>query len=139
MVRRDQVLLGLTTFTLGVAAALLALIGAFLSPDKPDVLGIPVPIGVVVAVAGNLVLGIGGAWGTQTRLAPAVTGMVWGVVAFVLGTTRPEGDLIVPGTGWVGVAYLFLGLIAAAAAVGVGPNGLRRRRPASSLGADSRR
>ena len=128
MARRDRFLLGATTVVLAIVAVLLALLGAFLSPDKPKVWAVPVPIGVLVAIIGNLVVGIGGAWGTKTRLAPAVTGFVWLVVAFILGSSRPEGDLIVSGAGWVGVSYLFLGAIAAAAAIGVGPDGLRRRR-----------
>jgi hypothetical protein len=137
--RGGQVLLGVTTFVLAVVAVLLALVGAFLTPDKPHVWVIPVPVGVLIAVLGNLILGIGGAWGTQTRFAPAVTGFVWLVVAFILGSNGPGGDEIVSGRGWLGVAYLFLGAIAAAVAIGVGPNGLQRRPPASSLGADLRR
>jgi hypothetical protein len=94
-------------------------------------------------------VGIGGAWGTGTRLAPALTGLAWGIVAFVMGVRRPEGDLVVPGSGWHGVAYLYLGMIAAAVAIGVGPQGLRRRRApvhappsapaAPSLGGEMRR
>jgi hypothetical protein len=124
---------------LAVVAVLLALVGAFLTPDKPHVWGVAVPVGVLVAVVGNLVVGIGGAWGTNTRAAPAVTGFVWLVVAFIFGSSGPGGDEVVSGRGWVGVAYLFLGAIAAAVAIGVGPNGLQRRRPGSSLGAMSRR
>jgi len=137
--RGGQVLLGVTTFVLAVVAVLLALVGAFLTPDERHLWVIPVPVGVLIAVIGNLVLGIGGAWGTQTRFAPAVTGFVWFVVAFIFSSRGPGGDEIVSGRGWMGVAYLFLGAIAAAAAIGVGPIGLRRRPPASSLGADLRR
>ncbi|HEY2793684.1 MAG TPA: DUF6113 family protein, partial [Micromonosporaceae bacterium] len=109
------------------------------SPSDPHVVGVPVPVGVLIAIVGNLVLGIGGAWGTGSRVVPAVTGLVWLVVAFVLGTTRPEGDIVVSGSGWLGVSYLFLGAGAAAVAIGVGPQGLRRRRPGPSLGAETRR
>jgi len=137
--RPAQVLLGVTTVALAAVAVLLALVGAFLSPAEPHVGGVPVPVGVLIAFVGNLVVGIGGAWGTQTRLAPVVTGFSWLVVAFILGSTRPEGDVVVPGTGWLGVAYLFLGAIAAAIAIGVGPNGLTARRRRTSPGAAARR
>jgi len=137
--RPDQILLGVTTFALTVVAVLLALVGAFLSPSDPHLLHVPIPVGVLVAIGGNLVVGIGGAWGTGTRLVPAVTGMAWLVVAFILGTRRPEGDIVVSGDGWLGVAYLFLGAIAAAVAIGVGPAGLRRRRRPSSLEGETRR
>jgi peptidoglycan/LPS O-acetylase OafA/YrhL len=137
--RPEQVLVGATIAALAVLAVALAVVGAFFSPSEPRVLHVPIPIGVLVAIVGNLVVGVGGAWGTRSRIAPAVTGFVWLVVAFVLANKRPEGDLIVPGTGWLGVSYLFLGAVAAAVAIGIGPTGLRRRRADSSLGADSRR
>jgi hypothetical protein len=130
--RTDKVLLGATTVALLAVALLLALLGAFLSPAEPHVLHVPVPVGVLIAVFGNLVVGIGGAWGTGTRMAPALTGLAWAVVAFVMGVRRPDGDLVVPGSGWHGVAYLYLGLIAAAVAIGIGPDGLRGRRAAAS-------
>jgi hypothetical protein len=137
--RPDRLLLGLTTAALAVVAVFLAVLGAFLSPSEPRVWHVPIPIGVLIAVVGNLIVGVGGAWGTRSRAAPAVTGFVWLVVAFILGTNRSEGDIVVSGQGWLGVSYLFLGAIAAAVAIGVGPNGLRRRRADPSLEARSRR
>ena len=146
--RIDKTLFGATMVVLLALGVLLGLVGAFLSPAEPHVLHVPVPVGVLIAVFSNLIVGIGAAWGTGTRLAPAVTGFAWGIVAFVMGVRRPDGDLVVPGSGWHGVAYLYLGLIAAAVAIGVGPEGLRRRRagtgarPAQatpSLGGEMRR
>jgi hypothetical protein len=141
--RPDQVLLGVTTFVLVVVAVLLAVVGAFLSPSKPELVGVPVPIGVLIAIVGNLVVGLGGAWGTNTRMAPAVTGFAWLVVAFILGSNGPGGDEVVSGRGWTGIAYLFLGAVAAAVAIAVGPTGLPRQRrprgPATSLGPELRR
>ena len=83
-------------------------------------IGIPVPVGVLIAIVGNLAVGIVGGRGVRSRVVPAVTGFVWLVVAVVLGSRRPEGDLIVTGQT-PGVAFLFLGAIAAAVAIGVGP------------------
>ncbi|MFL6238787.1 MAG: DUF6113 family protein [Actinomycetes bacterium] len=129
MIRPSQVLFGVTTLALGVVAVMLALVGAFYSPAHPHVLGVPVPVGVLIAIVGNLVVGIGAAWGLNSRVAPAVTGFVWLVVAFILGSSRPEGDVVVSGSGWLGVSYLFLGATAAAVAIAVGPRGAPRRRP----------
>src|SRR2546423_424323 len=86
--RPDQVLLGTATLALAVLAGLLALVGAFLSPSEPRVFGVPIPVGVLIAIGGNLAVGIGGAWGTRSRVAPAVTGFVWLVVGFILGRSR---------------------------------------------------
>jgi hypothetical protein len=137
--RPERVLLGATIAALAALAIVLAVVGAFFSPSDPRVLHVPIPVGVLIAIAGNLVVGLAGAWATRSRVAPGVTGFVWLVVAFVLANNRPEGDVIVPGTGWLGVSYLFLGAVAAAVAIGVGPEGLRRRRADPSLEPDSRR
>jgi hypothetical protein len=140
VLRPDRILFGVSIVALLVVAVLLALVGAFYSPYDAHLLGIAVPVGVLIAIFGNLALGVGSAWGTGSRIGPAVTGTAWFVVAFVLGNKRPEGDLVVPGSGWHGIAFLFLGVAAAAVAVGIGPPGQRRRpQPASSLEAASRR
>jgi hypothetical protein len=73
----------------------------------------PLPLAVAGAVAGNVVL---------PRLVVAATGrrgtallppVVWLIVALLFAASRPEGDLVVPGTA-SGLAFLFLGAIAGA-------------------------
>ena len=104
----------------GLLSGALAIIGAFLSPSAPHVLGVPVPVGILIAFVGNLLVGFGGARGTGTRLAPVVSAIVWVLIALLLGSSRPEGDLVVTGT-WKGVSFLLLGTAAAAAAIGFTP------------------
>jgi hypothetical protein len=112
---------------IGLLSGVLAVIGGFLSPAAPRVLGIPVPLGVLVAVVGNLAVGFLGARGTGSRAAPVISALVWVGVSLFLGSSRPEGDLVVTGSG-KGVAFLLLGTAAAAAAIGFTPR--RRKEPA---------
>jgi hypothetical protein len=115
----------------GLLAAVLAVIGAFLSPWMPHLIGVPIPVGVLVAVVGNAGLGVLGARWTGSRIAPVLSALVWVVIALVLGSSRPEGDLIVTGYSrhvpgsWGGTAFLLLGTAAAAAGVAIG-SGRRR-------------
>ena len=74
---------------------------------------VPLPICVLLAVAGNVVL---------TKLAVRQTGSIvcgvlqpvlWLVVIVVLSVPRAEGDLIVPGSA-TGLVFLFAGAVAGA-------------------------
>lgn len=116
-----------TYAVLFLLGAILGVIGAFLVPLR---IGRQVaPISVVLAVIGNLAVGIFGARGTGSRLGAVAPGVGWLLVAFALGVKRPEGDVIVPGGG-VGVAFTLGGTLAAAIAIGiVGPGTRDRRRP----------
>jgi hypothetical protein len=124
--RPDRILTVAAVAALTLASAVLAVIGAFYSLYKPHIVHVPVPVGVLIAVVGNLAIGLLGAFALRTRSVPAITGFVWLVVAFVLSSRRPEGDLIVTGSG-LGVAFLFLGAIAASVAIAIGPGSPRRR------------
>ncbi len=96
----------ISLFTVG-----LAIVEAFLVPLRIGT--VPLPMSVLLAVAGNAGL---------TKLAVRQTGsIVWGVlqpilwllVIVVLSLPRPEGDVIVPGTA-MGLAFLFVGAVAGA-------------------------
>ena len=89
----------------------LALVEAFLVPLRVGT--VPLPICVLLAVAGNVVL---------TKLAVRQTGSVvvgvlqpvlWLLVVVVLSLPRAEGDLIVPGSA-TGLVFLFAGAVAGA-------------------------
>jgi Family of unknown function (DUF6113) len=88
--------------------------GAFLVPLRVGT--VPVPVSVVVAVVGNLALGIAGARVVGRWVGAVLPGLLWLALALVLGSKRSEGDLVVP-AGAVGLAYLVLGAVAATAAV----------------------
>lgn len=119
-----------------VAALWLALVEVFWLPLR--VAGVLVPLSVVAAVVGNLLL-VGLALRlTGSRLVAVLPAVAWVAVAVGAMIRRPEGDLILTGGGALGVvnlAFLLLGVTAAAFSVGralAGP----RRRPAVSRGAD---
>ena len=89
----------------------LALVEAFQVPLRVGT--VPLPICVLLAVAGNVVL---------TKLAVRQTGSIvcgvlqpvlWLVVIVVLSVPRAEGDLIVPGSA-TGLVFLFAGAVAGA-------------------------
>ncbi len=106
---------------LTVLGAVMAIIGGFQVPTMPHVLGIGVPVGILIAVVGNLVVGVGGAIGTGSRLGALGPALGWLIMTlFVLGQTQSSGSLIVPGTG-DGQAFLFAGVAAAVAAITIGP------------------
>jgi hypothetical protein len=109
-----------------------------------------VPIAVPLAIATNVALPLLCRQLTRTPLAitPVVT---WVITAFVLASSRPEGDVLLPaadgGVQWVGYAMLFgaplAGLITIAVtspptrvATGRRPDGLSgpRVRPGSGNG-----
>ena len=97
-----------------VLTVLLALWGAFLVPFRVG--GTLVPVSVVVAVVGNVLVGR-----AASRLAGStgalVTGGLWIAVTLVLSSRRAEGDVVVPGSA-VGMAFLVTGALASAVAYG---------------------
>jgi hypothetical protein len=101
------------------AAAWLAVVEVFWLPLR--VAGVLVPVSVVAAVVGNLLL-VGLALRLSgSRLVAALPALTWGAVVVAAMDRRPEGDLILTGTGALGavdLAFLLLGLAAAAVAVG---------------------
>ena len=102
-----------------VLALWLALVEVFWLPLR--VSGIPVPVSVVAAVVGNLLLVALAARLTGSRLAAALPAVVWLAVAVGASLRRPEGDLLLTGGGVLGflsLAFLLAGVVAAAFAVG---------------------
>jgi hypothetical protein len=100
---------------------------------------------VVAAVVANLLLPRLALRLSGSRLIAALTGVAWLVVVVAGMIRRPEGDLIITGggaTGVVNLAFLLLGVLAAAFAVGralggpprppVSPDDVPVRRPAGS-------
>jgi hypothetical protein len=77
---------------------------------------VPLPVSVLLAGLGNLVLGVAGAR-AYGRTGAALPGVLWFCVVAALQARRPEGDLVVPGTV-VGLALLLVGSVCAAVPVG---------------------
>ena len=83
--------------------------------------GVLLPVSVVVAVVGNLLLPRLALRLSASRVVAALTGVAWLVVVVAAMIRRPEGDLLITGggaTGVVNLAFLMLGVLAAAFAVG---------------------
>jgi len=126
-----------------VVAVWLAVVEVFWLPLR--IAGVLVPLSVVVAVVANLLLPRLALRLSGSRLVAVLTGVAWLVVVVAGMIRRPEGDLLITGggaTGVVNLAFLLLGVLAAAFAVGralggpvrrpVSPDGAPARRPAGS-------
>jgi hypothetical protein len=101
------------------AGSWLALVEVFWLPLKVG--PVPVPLSVLAAVAGNLLLVQLAHRLSGSRLVAVLPALVWLVVALAAMVRRPEGDLVLVGTGvtgWVGMAFLLFGVVAAAFAAG---------------------
>jgi hypothetical protein len=118
MTRRVAELVSAAVLAVAVAGWL-ALVEVFWLPLR--VLGVLVPLSVVAAVAGNLLLVTGAHRVTGSRVVAVLPALTWLTVAVAATVRRPEGDLVAVGTGDLGVvtlAFLGLGVVAAAFAVG---------------------
>jgi hypothetical protein len=103
-----------------LVAAWLALVEVFWLPWRLG--GVPVPVSLLAAVAGNLLL-VGAARRLSgSRLVAVLPAVVWLVIALGATMRRPEGDLLLPGgdavTSTLTLGFLLLGVLAAAFAVG---------------------
>jgi hypothetical protein len=123
------------SLTVVAVAAWLALVEVFWLPLRVG--GVLVPVSVVVAVVGNLLLPAAALRWSGSRLVGVLPALTWLVVAVGAMVRRPEGDLVMTGggaTGVVNLVFLMVGVLAAAFSVGrvlAGP----RRPPARPEGA----
>jgi hypothetical protein len=111
-----------------VVAVWLAVVEVFWLPLR--VAGVLLPLSVVVAVVANLLMPRLALRLSASRLVAALTGVAWLVVVVAAMIRRPEGDLLITGggtTGVVNLAFLLLGVLAAAFAVGRALGGPARR------------
>jgi len=93
----------------------LAVWEAFLVAARP--FGTGFPLAALLAVVGNVLLGVAGARVLGSRTGAVIPGVIWLAIALLLGSGRPEGDAVVPETVR-GLAFLLLGTLAAAGVVG---------------------
>ncbi|RZU30387.1 hypothetical protein [Blastococcus saxobsidens] len=115
-----------------LVAGWLAVVEVFWLPLRVG--GVPVPVSVLAAVVGNVLLVRAALRVSGSRLVAAVPALVWLVVVVAAMGRRPEGDLVITiGTGGytvVTTAFLLLGVLAAAFSVGTAMGG--GPRPVSS-------
>jgi hypothetical protein len=120
----ERVCWGLTVL---VVALWLALAEVFWLPLRVG--GVLVPVSIVVAVVGNLLLPTAALRLSGSRLVAVLAVVPWLVVAVAAMIRRPEGDLVMSGSealGVVNLAFLMLGVLAAAFSVGRALGGPRR-------------
>ena len=86
--------------------------GAFLVPFRVG--GSLVPVSWLIVLVGNVAVGYAGGR-LAGKTGALVPGLLWLVLAFTLGSTRAEGDLVVPGST-VGMGFLLVGTLASAVA-----------------------
>ena len=102
------------------AAAWLALVEVFWLPLRVD--GVLVPVSLVAAVVGNLLVVEGAYRSSGSRAIAVLPAITWLVVAVGASFRRPEGDLVIPGgtgdLGVLGLLFLLCGVVAGAVAVG---------------------
>ncbi|SHF80521.1 hypothetical protein [Geodermatophilus nigrescens] len=115
---RAATLAGAAVLAVAVAGWL-ALVQVFWLPLRIG--GVLVPLSVLAAAAGNFLLVEGAHRLTGSRLVAVLPAVTWLAVALSATARRPEGDLIAVGTGGLGtvtLAFLGLGVVGAAVAVG---------------------
>ena len=103
-----------------LVAGWLAVVEVFWLPLRLG--GVVVPVSVLAAVVGNVLLVRAALWVSGSRWVAALPALVWLVVAVAaMGRTR-EGDLLIVladgASGVVDAAFLLLGVVAAAVSVG---------------------
>jgi hypothetical protein len=102
-----------------VVGTWLALVEVFWLPLRVG--GVLVPVSVVAAVVGNLLVVAEAYRWSRSRVVAVLPALAWLAVALAATRRRPEGDLVIVGTGalgYVGLAFLLIGVVAAAFAVG---------------------
>jgi hypothetical protein len=108
----------------------LALVEVFWLPLRVG--GVHVPVSIVAAVVGNLLLVRVTHWATGSGRLAVLPAIAWLVVVVASLIRRPEGDLVLTGsgsTGLVSLAFLLCGVLAAAFASGTALAGGRPQRP----------
>jgi hypothetical protein len=120
-----------------VVATWLALVEVFWLPLRVG--GVPVPVSVLAAVVGNVLLVSVALRLSGSKVVAALPAVSWLVVAVGATVRRPEGDLVL-GAGAGNLAFLLLGLLAAAVATGQALGAPRRavsRHPKAPTGSGS--
>ena len=111
-----------------LAAGWLALVEVFWLPLR--LAGVLVPLSVPAAAAVNYLLVTGVHRLTGSRAVAVLPALTWLAIALAATVRRPEGDLVAVGVGGLGavtLAFLGLGVVGAAVALGrvlvpVGPH-----------------
>jgi hypothetical protein len=83
----------------------------------PQVLGVRLPVGVVLALVAVVLVARACAWWSGSRLGAITFSVGWLAATLIMGTSTADGDLVLD-SGTRQMAYLILGTIALSAASG---------------------
>jgi hypothetical protein len=92
-----------------VLGAVVGLLGAFHHPQTVEFGGVVVPVGILAGLAAVL-LAQWVAHAAAGRAGAVAVAVGWLLTVTFLGTSRPEGDIVVPGDG-AGTAFFWLGVL----------------------------
>ncbi len=96
--------------------AVVGVIGAFAHDLRLHLGGVPLPVGLVLALVAGVGLSIAGGLVTGTRVGAGMVAVPWVLSALLFSAERPEGDLVISAST-VGYAYLFGAALLAATTV----------------------
>ena len=134
-----EIVTALTYMMVLVAGLLLALLGAFHVASRPAFLGFHWPVAVLVAVVGNLGLGLLAGWGLTGRGGAAVAFLGW-IVGVGIVMFGGSDDVVIGGSpgDWVPLGFLVAGAVAGVVAVVLAMRFLDPglRPPSPTYGAD---
>jgi hypothetical protein len=106
---------GLVPLAVAVAA-----LGAVVHPTTVELVGVPLPIGMLIALVAETALLLAGGAALGSRWGAAVPALAWLATVLVCSVPRPEGDLLVAANP-AGYSFLLLGTATAGLAVSVVP------------------
>lgn len=92
------------------AAVVTALLEVFLTPLRAG--GTLIGVSVLLAVVGNITLVSFTHRATAARWPILLTALAWFAVMVASASRTDEGDILLPGNTWVGLATIFAGSIA---------------------------
>jgi hypothetical protein len=109
-----------------VLGAVIGAAGSFLQAVTVDAGPVPLPVGLVLALAGSVGVFAAGGRLLRSRLGAVVPAVAWLVAVLVMSGKRPEGDVVLPQQA-TAYGYLFLGTLLGAMTVTL--SGVRQQPP----------
>lgn len=114
----QRMLRGLALASLTVLAPVVAIAGTFVHAAMVRTGTIPVPYGLVLALGGLAAVLLLAHQAARGRLGVVPVAAAWLLPVWLLAQDRSAGDVVIT-NGWVGLTYLFTGVVFVGVAVGL--------------------
>jgi Family of unknown function (DUF6113) len=111
----------------------IGVLGTFVHSATIRPLGLPLPVGLAVALASEAALLLAGGAALGNRWGTAIPALTWTLTVLMFTLPRPEGDLIVA-ANLLGYAFLLLGTVLAGLVVSLVPLVTADQRDAARAG-----